>query len=90
MLNARIRKAWLAGPLKVANIGPAVDLTYPVEQLGTDIAVLEAIAGGSHAFAQVLKDAKRPMIVLGVGRAHPPRRRRGAGAGGQDRRATPA
>ena len=67
VLNARIRKTWLAGPLKVANIGPAVDLTYPVEQLGTDIATLEAIASGSHAFAQVLKDAKRPMIVLGAG-----------------------
>ena len=67
VLNARIRKAWLAGPLKVANIGPAVDLTYPVEQLGADIATLEAIANGSHAFAQVLKDAKRPMIVLGSG-----------------------
>src|SRR3569623_1428424 len=67
VLNARIRKAWLAGPLKVANIGPAVDLTYPVEQLGTDIAVLAAIANGSHPFAKVLKDAKRPMIILGSG-----------------------
>ena len=67
VLNARIRKAWLAGPLKIANIGPAVDLTYPVEQLGTAITTLEAIANGSHAFAQVLKDAKRPMIILGSG-----------------------
>ena len=67
VLNARIRKTWLAGPLKLANIGPAVDLTYPVEQLGSDIATLEAIANGSHGFAQVLKDAKRPMIILGSG-----------------------
>ncbi len=66
VLNARIRKAWLAGPLKVANIGPEVDLTYPVEQLGTSIAVLEEIAGGGHPFAKTLKDAKRPMIVLGT------------------------
>ncbi len=67
VLNARIRKTWLASPLKVANIGPAVDLTYPVEQLGADISVLAAIANGSHAFAKVLKDAKRPMIILGSG-----------------------
>ena len=67
VLNARIRKAWLASGVKVANIGPAVDLTYPVEQLGTDIATLEAIADGSHSFAKVLTDAKRPMIVLGAG-----------------------
>jgi NADH-quinone oxidoreductase subunit G len=67
VLNARIRKAWLASPLKIANIGPVVDLTYPVEQLGKGIAALEAIANGSHAFAQVLKDVKRPMIILGAG-----------------------
>jgi NADH-quinone oxidoreductase subunit G len=67
VLNARIRKTWLAGPLKIANIGPVVDLTYPVEQLGTDMAALGAIANGSHAFAQVLKDTKRPMIILGSG-----------------------
>ena len=42
MLNARIRKTWLAGNLKIANIGAAVDLTYPVEQLGADVDVLEA------------------------------------------------
>ncbi len=67
VLNARIRKAWLASPLKIANIGPVVDLTYPVEQLGADIAMLAAIANGSHPFAKVLKDAKRPMIILGSG-----------------------
>ena len=67
VLNARIRKAWLASGVRIANIGPAVDLTYPVEQLGTDIAVLEQIAGGSHDFARVLTEAKRPMIVLGSG-----------------------
>jgi NADH-quinone oxidoreductase subunit G len=67
VLNARIRKAWLASGVKVANIGPAVDLTFPVQQLGSDIAVLEQIASGSHDFAKVLTDAKRPMIVLGAG-----------------------
>jgi NADH-quinone oxidoreductase subunit G len=67
VLNARIRKAWLASGVKVANIGPVVDLTYPAEQLGTDISVLGAIANGSHAFAKVLGDAKRPMIILGSG-----------------------
>jgi NADH-quinone oxidoreductase subunit G len=67
VLNARIRKAWLAGPLRIANIGPAIELTYPVEQLGADIGVLEAIADGHHVFADVLKGAKRPMIIVGAG-----------------------
>jgi NADH-quinone oxidoreductase subunit G len=67
VLNARIRKMWLNTPLRIANIGSAYDLTYPVEQLGAGADVLEAIANGSHAFAQVLKDAKRPMLILGAG-----------------------
>ena len=67
VLNARIRKTWLNGNLKVANIGEPFDLTYPVEQLGSNVSAIEAIAGGSHAFARVLKDATRPMLILGVG-----------------------
>ncbi|HTQ12224.1 MAG TPA: molybdopterin-dependent oxidoreductase, partial [Rhizomicrobium sp.] len=66
VLNARIRKTWLAGPVKIANIGAAYDLTYPVQQLGGAEA-LAKIADGSHDFAQVLKDAKRPMVILGTG-----------------------
>ena len=76
MLNARIRKAWLDGALQIANVGDAVDLTYPVEQLGAGADVLEAIANGGHAFAQVLKDAKRPMVILGPARWRAPTARR--------------
>ena len=67
VLNARIRKVWLNGNLTVANVGAAFDLTYPVAQLGASPSVVEAIAGGAHEFAQVLKDAKRPMLILGMG-----------------------
>src|ERR1700744_3980209 len=66
VLNARIRKAWTNGPVKIANIGTPVDLTYPVEQLGGED-VLSGIADGSHALAKVLEDAKRPMIIIGSG-----------------------
>jgi NADH-quinone oxidoreductase subunit G len=66
VLNARLRKAWLDGALKIANVGAAYDLTYPVEQLG-GADVLSAIANGSHAFGKVLKDAKRPMVIVGAG-----------------------
>jgi len=65
VLNARIRKTWLYGKLKVANVGAAYDLTYPVEQLGASAGVLEKIAFGSHALSQTLKDAERPMLVIG-------------------------
>ncbi len=61
VLNARIRKAWANGNLKIANIGEAIDLTYPVEQLGG----IEALE--SNPFLKVLADAKRPMIIVGTG-----------------------
>jgi NADH-quinone oxidoreductase subunit G len=65
VLNARIRKTWLNGNLRVANIGAPHDLTYPVEQLGGGMSVLSDIAGGSHAFAKVLREAKHPMVIVG-------------------------
>ena len=67
VLNARLRKAWIQNSLKVANVGEAYDLTFPVEQLGASPSVLQGIASGAHAFAQVLKDAARPMVIVGQG-----------------------
>jgi len=67
VLNARLRKSWINNDLKIANVGEAYDLTYPVEQLGVSPAVLEEIASGSHPFAKVLSDASRPMLILGQG-----------------------
>jgi NADH-quinone oxidoreductase subunit G len=55
------------GRLKVAAIGPKIDLTYPVDVLGAGADTLGQIASGSHAFAQVLKDAKAPMLIVGMG-----------------------
>ncbi|MDM7946320.1 MAG: NADH-quinone oxidoreductase subunit NuoG [Oceanibaculum nanhaiense] len=67
ILNARIRKRWLAGGLKVASIGVPVDLTYKAEFLGDSPAILSQFTSGKHAFAKVLKAAERPMIVIGQG-----------------------
>jgi NADH-quinone oxidoreductase subunit G len=65
VLNARIRKTWLAGNIAIAGIGVRGDQTYPVKDLGASIDVLQQVADGSHDFAKVLHDAKRPMIVVG-------------------------
>ncbi|NDC59058.1 MAG: NADH-quinone oxidoreductase subunit G, partial [Alphaproteobacteria bacterium] len=64
VLNARIRKTWLRADLQIASIGPRVDLTYPVQHLGAGPATLAELAEGRHSFVDVLKAAKRPMIVL--------------------------
>ncbi len=67
LVNARIRKRWLAGGLTVAAIGPELDLTYPAQMLGNSPALLAGLRDGSHPFAGVLKNAKKPMLILGAG-----------------------
>ena len=65
VLNARIRKRWRTGNLKVALLGAHADLTYPAEYLGGSADVLAALGNGQHAFAGVLRDAKHPMLIIG-------------------------
>ena len=67
LVNARIRKRWTQGRLSVAGIGPAAELTYPVEWLGDSPATLAALLEGQHAFADVLRQAGKPMLIVGQG-----------------------
>src|SRR5260221_2126696 len=67
IINSRIRKRYLKGGLKMAVMGDKADLTYPYEHLGQGPDVLQQIAAGTHPFAEVLKNAKTPMLILGVG-----------------------
>ena len=67
ILNARIRKRWRMNRLPVAVIGAAADLTYPSEIIGSGAGALTALLDGSHAFAEVLAGAAKPMIVVGEG-----------------------
>ncbi len=67
VLNARMRKLWLNTNVRFANIGKAYDLTYPVTQLGETADVLQALVDGRHEFSNTLRDAKRPMLVIGPG-----------------------
>jgi NADH-quinone oxidoreductase subunit G len=67
LVNARLRKRHLQGGFRVAAIGPALDLTFPVEMLGEGGDALNALARGAHPWAEILRGAKAPMIVLGQG-----------------------
>ena len=67
VLNARILKGWRSGRLKIGLIGERRDLTYDYDYLGAGAQTLREIAEGRHAFAETLKNASRPMIVLGQG-----------------------
>ena len=67
LVNARLRKRWLMGGFEVGVVGPQIDLTYPSTYLGAGPRTLQEIADGSHAFADVLKRAERPIIIVGAG-----------------------
>jgi NADH-quinone oxidoreductase subunit G len=64
LINARIRKRTQSGRFPIAAIGAPADLTYKVEWLGDAPSLL---ADGSLAFLQVLRDAKKPMVIVGQG-----------------------
>jgi NADH-quinone oxidoreductase subunit G len=67
VLNARIRKRFLAGKFPIGVIGTASDLTYPAQHLGDTPELITALHNGGHEFGQILRDAKQPMIILGQG-----------------------
>ena len=67
LVNTRLRKAWLQGGARIGVVGPQRDLSYPSEYLGAGPETLSSIADGSHDFAAVLKDAERPVVIVGMG-----------------------
>ncbi len=67
VLNARIRKRWRAENFEVGLIGEKVDLTYSYDYIGAGPNSLSELASGRHPFADVLKKAERPMVLLGAG-----------------------
>lgn len=67
VLNARLRRRWLAGDLAVGLVGEAADLTYDYEHLGDTAAALTTLAKARSGFAKVLKGAKSPALIIGAG-----------------------
>jgi len=65
VLNARIRKRQLQGGVKIGVIGNTDDLTYPAEWLGKGRPAVKSLLKG-EGFAAALKNAKKPLIVLGA------------------------
>ncbi|MGA0565409.1 NADH-quinone oxidoreductase subunit NuoG [Ancylobacter sp. VNQ12] len=66
VLNARIRKRWLAGNFPIGLVGEHVDLTYPYDYLGAGPDTLTDLVGDG-TFAATLKNAQRPLILVGQG-----------------------
>ncbi len=66
VLNARIRKRWRTGQLKVGVVGARPDLTYAYDYVGAGTESLGDLAAGKHSFADVLKNAKNPIVLVGI------------------------
>src|SRR6201981_3460880 len=65
LLNARIRKRWRAGKLPIGVIRPKADLTYAYDYVGAGPETLATI--GRDSFAETMRKAERPMIIVGAG-----------------------
>jgi NADH-quinone oxidoreductase subunit G len=67
VLNARIRKRYLMGDFPIAAIGEATELTYKAEFIGAGTDALADLLAGKQSFAETLKNADKPMILIGQG-----------------------
>jgi NADH-quinone oxidoreductase subunit G len=63
LINARIRKRFVAGRIPIGVIGPQADLTYDATWLGDGPETLGALGD----FWNVLLNAAKPMIIVGQG-----------------------
>ncbi|HZB39108.1 MAG TPA: NADH-quinone oxidoreductase subunit NuoG [Beijerinckiaceae bacterium] len=67
LVNVRIRKRWRLAPLPIGLIGEPADLTYGHDYLGAGPETLAEVIAGRHSFAEKLKSAQRPLIIVGQG-----------------------
>lgn len=66
IVNTRIRKGYVHNEQTIALVGPDVDLSYDHEHLGDSVDIITQLKNGSHSFSSTLKNAKKPLIILGV------------------------
>jgi len=67
LVNVRIRKRWRVAPPPIGVIGEAANLTYTYDYLGAGPETLADVAAGRHGFAEKLRNAQRPLIIVGQG-----------------------
>ena len=67
IINARIRKRWVQSPFPIGLVGTRADLTYDYQHLGEGGDALTKLAAGNHPYAGILRNAKRPMLIIGQG-----------------------
>jgi NADH-quinone oxidoreductase chain G len=64
LLEARLRKNWLKGKVKVFSIGGDYKATFPLVSLGVSLKTISDICQGSHFFNSVLLKSSHPIIIV--------------------------
>jgi len=65
ILNARIRKSYLQNKTKIISLNEVGDLTYPYHSLDGNTETVKKIIEGKHEVSDLIKQAKKPMIIMG-------------------------
>ena len=65
ILNARIRKSYLQNKTKIISLNEVGDLTYPYQSLDGNTETVKKIIEGKHEVSDLIKQAKKPMIIMG-------------------------
>ena len=65
IINARLRKQYLQGNIKIFSVGTYDNFNYKVKNLGNYCSILRNILDEKVDLAQLLKSAKNPMLILG-------------------------
>ena len=71
LLDARIRKTWLAKGLKISRIGGGDSSSYPIEELGNDIDIIDQIYKGKHSYNKILDSSSKPLFIIGENVLYP-------------------
>ena len=67
LVNARILKTWRNKRVKVGVVGENIAFNYPTQYIGAGPQSLEDLLKGKGGFAEILRNAKNPMIIIGQG-----------------------
>ena len=65
VLNSRIRKAYLNNNCSIGVIGKLLNLNYNYQHLSESIDYLNSIYDNNSSFCEVLKNAKKPFLIIG-------------------------
>ncbi len=65
LLDARIRKSWIANGLKIARIGGGDNASYPIEELGNNVNVIDHIYKNKHSYNNILDKSNKPLFLIG-------------------------